>query len=65
LVISSGETPRRRPPRVSAGRPSSFVSIPMSFAVSATASGPRSSASWAKTVLSEARVAWCRLTEPA
>jgi hypothetical protein len=57
-VSSRGETPPFRPPSVSAGRPSSGEVIPMSFAVSATATGPRSSASCWKTVLSEDTVAW-------
>ena len=57
FAISSGVTPIRNPPIPSAGTASRVVSMPMSYAVSRTFSGPRSRSIWANTVLSEAWVA--------
>src|SRR6201989_117972 len=65
FAISSGETPRVRPPRPSAGYACRRVLMPMSYAVWRTALGPTSASSWAYTELSDFSVALTRLMRPA
>ena len=62
--MSRTETPCVRPPSASAGYPPSSEVIPIRRAMSVKFSGPTSSPSWAKTVLTEFAVASRRLIVP-